>query len=579
MGMDGLSLYAMRCELTRLVDGRVDKVAQPERDKLLLSIRAGGENYKLFFCTAADSCRVQLTELSFKNPAEPPMFCMLLRKRLVGGRILEVEQPLLDRVLVLTIQARNELGDSVPYKLVAEIMGKYSNLILVDENGVIIDSIRHVGLDMSSVRLVVPGLKYEAPPPQDKRDPREAQEGDFFAALSGGGRADKALAGAFSGLAPAIAARLIACAVGDVPLDTLTETQQRLISSYLFKFYQRVSAGEFSPALLVNEYKEPVAAFPFVPYAPEANLIRVPSMSAALDEFYARREIAERIKRRSASILKVLQNNAERCAKKLSLYQEALDCDELMEQSRLFGELLIANAQSVKRGSKEAMVLNYYLDPPQYVAVPLDERYSAADNAQRYYKKYQKLRGAKALALKQRDEARAELEYIEGQLDNLDKCTDESELAELREELISLGYVRRDAKATKQRQERSKPMRFMSSDGIDIYVGKNNTQNDELTLKFASGEDIWLHTKDIPGSHVIIKSGGSVPDATLLQAAQLAAYYSRGRSGSQVPVDYTPRKYVKKPSGARPGKVIYTTNRTIYVTPDENAVRNIKLMQ
>nr|HMM30335.1 NFACT family protein [Clostridia bacterium] len=286
------------------------------------------------------------------------------------------------------------------------------------------------------------------------------------------------------------------------------------------------------------------------------------------------------ISRRSASVRRILQNNHARVEKKLSLYNDALGATEETERLRLFGELITANLHTIKRGIAEAALYNYYEDPPQAVMVPMDTRYSPSENAQRYFKKYQKAKAAREMAAAQREQALEELSYLEGQLDNLDKCSTDAELQELHEELVTLGYIKREK--TKQKPQKlppSKPVCYISSEGTEIYVGRNNAQNDQLTLRFADGEDYWLHVKGIPGSHVIVKSGGEPGRQTLYEAALLAAHFSRARGGSNVAVDYTPRKYVKKPSGAKPGMVIYTTNKTAYVTPDEASVKHIAQKQ
>ncbi|MEL7610031.1 MAG: NFACT RNA binding domain-containing protein [Bacillota bacterium] len=576
--MDGLSLYAVVKELSCLINGKIDKINQPERDELILSVRAGGMNRRLLLCAAADQCRVHLTDTNPPNPAEAPMFCMLLRRRLMGARVLDVRQRGLDRVAGIVVEARDELGDPAPFELIVEIMGKHSNIILVDDKGLVVDSIRRVSPFMSSVRSVLPGVKYLLPPAQDKEDPREADEVRFFEALKGEGRADKRLSEIFSGLAPAVAQEICAAALGDQPqrLEDMPEADKRRISAFLYKLYSDFERGAFEPTLIMDGDRA-VRVYPFTPFAPEENLRRMPSMNEAIDEFYAVRAMRERHKRRSASLAHILANNVERCEKKAALHRETLLSEDRMEEYRLMGELILASLHLIRKGAKEAVLEDYYSDPPQKRIVPLDERLSPADNAQKYYKKYQKLRAAREQAKTLLREAEEELLYLEGQLDNLEKCTTDAELDELRAELEQEGYLRPSApRGKRQKTPPSKPLHYVSSDGLDIYVGKNNRQNDALTLSFASPEDLWLHAKGFAGSHVIVKKDGPIPPSTIEEAALLAAYYSRARGGALVPVDYTPRKYVKKPSGAKPGMVIYTTNRTAYVTPDESVVGKLK---
>ena len=576
MAMDGLNLHASLIEMQQLIGGKIDKVQQPERDELLLGVHTANGNFKLLLSASAANTRAHLTQVKRTNPADAPMFCMLLRKRIAGGKIISVDQPNLDRVLVITIEAQNDLGDLVPYQLISEIMGKHSNIVLVNERGMIVDAIRHVGVGMSNVRLILPGLPYELPPQQAKKNPLTASEADFALALSQEGRIDKRLSGAFFGLAPAMAAALAARVTEKTSCESLSEAERGLLAESLFVFYRAFAAGEFTPTLAVNEFGEPIAVYPFVP----AGVLSRPaeSIGAAFDAYCAQHDVFERMQRHGASVRRVLQNNIERCEKKLALYAEAMNATESMERCRLYGELLTANMHALRQNGKEAAVLNYYLDPPEMIEIPLDPRFSVGDNAQRYYKKYQKMKAARDMAGAQREQALTELAYLEGQLDNLGKCVSDTELAELVDELREQGYLKREKGAKKpQKHAATKPMCFASSDGrARIYVGKNNRQNDALTLRFAEGNDIWLHTKNIPGSHVIIKCEGELSEQTLFEAALLAAYYSRARGSENVPVDYTPRKYVKKPAGAKPGMVIYTTNRTAYVTPDEASIKALK---
>ena len=576
--MDGLNLHASVLEMQRtIVGGKIDKIQQPERDELLLGIHSEKGNYKLLLSASAANTRAHLTEVKRTNPADAPMFCMVLRKRILGGKIISADQPMFDRVLVLTIEAYNELGDLVQYRLVAEIMGKHSNIILINERNSIVDAIRYVGMGMSNVRFILPGIPYELPPRQDKIDPLTAVQDDFIAALSNGGRIDKRLSGTFFGLAPAMAAALALCVTEKSECEALSFEERQQLGESLYGFYSALSKGQFQPTLALNEFDEPIAVYPFVPSGMRSH--PVASIGEAYDVYCLQHDVFERMQRHGAAVRKVLQNNIARCEKKLALYADALNATESMERNRLFGELLTANLHALKQNGSSAAVLNYYLDPPDMVEIPLDPRYSAGENAQRYYKKYQKQKAARDMAGVQREETLAELSYLEGQLDNLGKCGGDAELEEIVDELREQGYLKREKNAKKQQKKKalSKPMCFASTDGkAQIYVGKNNRQNDELTLRFADGGDIWMHTKNIPGSHVIIKCEGEPSDQTLLEGALLAAYYSRARGSANIPVDYTPRKYVKKPAGAKPGMVIYTTNRTAFVTPEDVMVKAIK---
>ncbi len=577
MSMDGLSLYSAMNELNkRLAGGKIDKIQQTDKEELLLMVRSLGQTYRLLINASAADNRVQLTELKKQAPSEAPMFCMLLRKRIAGGKIVRFEQERLDRVLKISIETYNDLGDLSVFALYCELMGKHSNIILVNEKGVIVDAIKHVGLGMSSVRFVMPGLEYSAPPAQDKQDPSKASADDFSMAMCMVGMSiAKALSNAFFGLSPAVAAQLVARYTDKTECTQLSEAEREELAERLAAFYADMAQGKEKASAVLNALGETEAVYPFAIAGGGIKLYD--SIGEALDSLYINSDRREWAKRHGASARKVLQNNIERCEKKLALYADALNSGEQMEKCRLYGELLTANLHSLKSGTDTAAVDNYYADPVERIAIPLDRQLTPGENAQRYYKKYQKLKAARDMAIVQREQTLSELNYLEGQLDNLTKCTAENELSELIEELKEQGYIKRDKGGKKKMKlAASKPMHFVSSTGADIYVGKNNRQNDELTLHFASPNDIWMHTKNIPGSHVIVKGASEQDTATMTEAALLAAYYSRARGSENVAVDYTPRKYVKKPAGAKPGMVIYTTNKTAYVTPSEEAVAGLK---
>lgn len=578
MSMDGLSLYSAMNELNkRLAGGKIDKIQQTDKEELLLMVRSLGQTHRLLINASAADNRVQLTELKKQAPSEAPMFCMLLRKRIAGGKIVRFEQERLDRVLKISIETYNDLGDLSVFALYCELMGKHSNIILVNEKGVIVDAIKHVGLGMSSVRFVMPGLEYSAPPAQDKQDPSKASVDDFSMAMCSmvGMSIAKALSNAFFGLSPAVAAQLVARYTDKTECTQLSEAEREELAERLTAFYADMAHGKEKASAVLNALGETEAVYPFAIAGGGIKLYD--SIGEALDSLYINNDRREWAKRHGASARKVLQNNIERCEKKLALYADALNSEEQMEKCRLYGELLTANLHSLKSGTDTAAVDNYYADPVERIAIPLDRQLTPGENAQRYYKKYQKLKAAREMAIVQREQTLSELNYLEGQLDNLTKCTAENELSELIEELKEQGYIKRDKGGKKKMKlAASKPMHFVSSTGADIYVGKNNRQNDELTLRFASPNDIWMHTKNIPGSHVIVKGASEQDTATMTEAALLAAYYSRARGSENVAVDYTPRKYVKKPAGAKPGMVIYTTNKTAYVTPSEEAVAGLK---
>ena len=564
MSMDGLSLYACLTELSCLAGGKIDKVQQPERDTLLFSVRSAGKTYRLLICIHAENGRLQLTEEGFENPPEPPAFCMLLRRRLVGARIERMEQLGLDRYVCLTLSARSELDDPITLRLCIELMGRHSNVTLV-QDGVILDCLRHVSPAMSSVRVLLPGAAYQEPPVQAEKDSLFDADAAALAALVAAPNAAKQLQARYAGLSRTAAAALL----GDAP------DANRLLSAIA-----ALKAGEIAPTLLQGGDGEPLAVLPFVPAPGVAAARRFSSMWAAYDHFYRKRDALVRIARHSASLRHSLETHLRRAENKLTAYLEAIEGEAQCEQYRLYGELITANLHLLARGQSALQAENYYLDPPQPCTVPLDPLLSPSENAQRYFKRYRKSRAARAYAERMRGAVQEEIAYLEGQLDNIGKCDTLQELSEIREELVQQGYLRPERRGPKpQKRPPSEPMRFLSGDGIPILVGKNNRQNDSLTLKRAAADNLWLHTKNIPGSHVIVDYPGMPPERTLLEAAQLAAYFSKARRSAAVPVDYTPRRFVKKPTGAKPGMVIYTTNQTIYVTPEETLVRTLAAQQ
>lgn len=568
MPMDGLTLSLVTRELREaLVGGRVDRITQPERDELNILVRNHGRNQLLLLSASAGCARAHITREKKVSPLEPPMLCMLLRKHISGGRVRDVRQINGDRILEVEFEHLDELGDSARKILICEFMGRHSNLIFVDGEGRILECARRVTESMSSVREVLPGLRYERPPAHGKT-PFDAPEADIVRALQGAsGPLHKAIAGAISGLSVQTARELAFRAAGNEDAHT-QELDMSSIAPAVARALSEVQ-GEAAPALLFAETGEPVDVVAF-PYLSRAALRseRFETISEAMDAFYRARDRAERIKQKSAALHRVLKNNIERCERKLALQQEALLGSERMEEYRVKGELLTASLHLAKKGMKSVTIPNYYEEGTPDLEVQLDEKLSPGQNAQRYFKLYQKARSAKRLAAEQVEKTTEELDYLEGQMLNLSACEEESELAELREELEKYGYVRKNHNRRQMKKlEPSRPMRFDSPTGIPILVGKNNLQNDKLTFT-AEPNEWWLHAKDMPGSHVIVASAD--PDEeTLHMAARLAARYSKGASAGKVPVDMTRRRYVKKPAGAKPGFVIYTNQKTVLAEPWE----------
>ncbi|MBR6766492.1 MAG: NFACT family protein [Clostridia bacterium] len=571
MPIDGLTLGMIAEELRNtLVGGRIDKIVQPERDEIILTVRSVGINHQLLLSASAGCARAHLTHIKKNNPLEPPVLCMLMRKHITGGRISDIRQLESDRILEIAIEHHDELGDHASKRLICEFMGKHSNLIFVGSDGRIIDSARRVNEQISSVREVLPGLRYELPPAHGKIPYDQVTADALYAAIAGmGGKIHKIISQAISGMSMQTARELAFRATGNEDAHS-DECDMRAVAISISENLAGFKS-EFAPAILIGEDASPADVVAF-PYRSRDLLTsrRFDTLSEALDEFFRSRDSAERISQKSAALHRTLKKNIERCEKKLALQQEALLGSQRMEEYRLKGELLMANLHLAKKGAKLAELPNYYEPGMPMISVELDERLSPGQNAQRYFKLYQKARNAQTLAAEQIEKTSEELNYLEGQLDNLSKCQSESELFELRAELEKFGYV----KANKNRRQMkqlppSAPMKFESPSGHIILVGKNNLQNDKLTAT-AQPNEIWLHAKDMPGSHVIIV--GEEPDeATILCAARLAAAFCKGRTSSRVPVDYTLRRYVKKPSGSKPGFVIYTNQRTLNVEPMTNA--------
>ncbi len=569
MPLDGFTLGLIARELdAALTGGRIDRIVQPERDELLLTIRNSGANHILLLSASAGCARAHLTSVRKQSPLEPFSLCMLMRKHISGGRIAAIRAIDCDRILEIEIEHLDELGDLCHKTIVCEFMGKYSNLIFVGNDGRIIDSARRVSEALSSVREVLPGLRYERPPAHGKLPYDSVDPDRLCAALSSlSGPLHRRISAAISGMSGQMARELAfrSCGNEDAHGDECDlQAASQTIAGCLTSL-----TSQLSPAVLYGSDGRPVDAVAF-PYLSRASLRAesYPTISEAMDAFYRSRDMAERIAQKSAAIHRSLKNNIERCEKKLALQQEALMGAGRMEEYRVCGELLMANLHLAVKGCESVSLPNYYDPEMKNIEVKLDVRLSPAQNAQKYFKLYQKARNAQTLAAEQIEKTSAELSYLEGQMDNLSKCSGESELAELREELEKFGYVKRVSSRRQMKQlPPSQPMRFTAPSGRTILVGKNNLQNDKLTSS-AEPDEIWLHAKDMPGSHVIIV--GEDPDEeTILFAARLAAAYSKGAASTRVPVDYTRRRFVKKPSGAKPGFVIYTNQRTLFVSPEK----------
>ena len=573
MPLDALCLTAVAEELRRaVVGGKIDKIYQPTRDEIVLFLRGQGENLKLLLSANPGHPRAHLTTLNRENPDKPPMFCMLLRKYLLGGRILELNQPPLERILDFKLETIDELGDRVERRLVLEAMGRSANLILLDGEGRILDCIRRIDGDLSKgQRQVLPGLFYRPPAPPAKQNPFLLDEAELAAALDNpmGKEPEKLLMDAFTGLSPLIARELVFRAGGE----------EGLVRE-LDKLQKTVNEKDFAPYLLMREGK--AADFSFLPilqYGPETESIRQESFSALLDRFYERREAAERVKQRGQDLVKAVTNARDRTARKLANQEKELAATLDREGLRQQGDIITSNLHRMEKGMSVLRAANFYDPEYQEIEIKLDPLLTPQQNAAKYYKDYNKAKKAEEMLTIQIEKGEKELEYLNSVLENIHLAEGERDLGEIRQELTETGYLRRPKTAAKREKKvAGKPMEFRSTAGLRISVGKNNSQNDLLTTKLAYKSDIWLHTQKIHGSHVILWLDGGQADAqSLTEAAVLAATFSQARDGKKVPVDYTPVKYVKKPAGARPGMVVYTTYQTALVDPDPELAKRLRV--
>ncbi len=590
MSFDGIVTKSVLKELRdNLIGGRVDKIYQQEKDEILIHIHSKGINYRLILSASSNNPRIYLTEYSKKNPTEPPMFCMLLRKHLAGGVILNIEQFNLDRVIFIDISSMDELGQPTEKRLIIEIMGKHSNIILIDKSSFrIIDSVKRVYEDMSRVRQILPGMVYEYPPLQDKFNPLDSTEKDFFDLMDSADKnlpCFKFLYFNYIGLSPLISREICFDANIDIDrnLGSLYEDNKNSLYFSFNKFIAKVSKEEFTPVSVLNSNKSEILAFHALDLNQfgKENKVYFDSISKLLDNFYRSKDIIDRIGQKSQSIRKLIGVKLDRTLNKLGKQKEELLESRDREKYKIYADLISANLHIIPKGVDSIELDNFYDENMSKLTVPLDIKLSPVANAQKYYKKYSKLKNAHQLLLEQIPETEDEVSYLENVLMSIENSTEIKELDEIKEELINEGYIKGPLKKKKKKEEAvSKPLHYISKDGFNIYVGKNNKQNDYLTLRLSHKDDIWLHVQNMPGSHVIIgKEGKSIPDTTLAEAAILAAYYSKGKNSNHVPVDYTERKNVKKPKNAKAGMVIYENFKTIIINPSKELVDSIKKVE
>ena len=586
MPLDALCLSGVVHELQNALSGaKIDKIYQPGRDEVVLALRAPAGNVKLLLSANPSHPRAHLTQISRENPDKPPMFCMLLRKHLSGARLLELLQPPMERVVDLRLEALDELGDRVERRLVLEAMGRHSNLILLDGEGRIMDCLRRVDSDMSARRQVLPGLFYRLPPAQEKLDPSSLDRAALESALAAApeeSQADKWLLDTFGGLSPLICRELAFRAGGatDARLHQMGEGGRSRLLDELEGLLRSVQENSFTPVMLEKEGHPSDFTFqPISQYGPAVSCVPFPSFSALLDRFYEQRENQERVRQRGQDLIRSVTNARDRAARKIGLQEQELAATRDRERLRQFGDIVTSNLHAMEKGMSRLTAADFYDPECPQIHIPLDPLLTPQQNAAKYYKEYNKAKTAESILTLQLEKGRRDLDYLNSVLEAIALAEGERDLQEIRQELTDTGYLRRPSKARDRgKRVASKPMEFRSSSGLRISVGKNNTQNDLLTTKQAFKSDLWFHTQKIHGSHVILWTEGGQPDLTSIQeAAQLAAWFSQGRASGKVAVDYTPVKYVKKPGGARPGMVVYTTYETAYVAPDGELARRLRV--
>lgn len=579
MAFDGITIACLVKELSEnLTGGRIYKIAQPEADELLLTIKNNSTQYRLVLSASASLPLVYLTEQNKPSPLTAPNFCMLLRKHLQNGRIVSISQPGLERIIHINIEHLDELGDLRRKTLVIELMGKHSNIIFINEENMILDSIKHISGLVSSVREVLPGRTYFIAETQSKLNPLTTPASDLKdLLLLKPMPVFKALYTTFTGLSPVMGQELCHRAEvdGDLPTAGLSDADFHNLSSAFEKLIQAITDGAFQPVIAYQD-DEPTdfGVFPFTIY-PAANQRKLDSISELLSEYYAEKSSLTRIRQKSVDLRKIVQTALERNIKKYDLQLQQMKDTEKKDKFRVYGELITAYGYGVAQGSKSFEALNYYTN--ENITIPLDPTIPVMDNAKKYFDKYAKLKRTYEVLVTLTEEVKSEIEHLESISTALDMALKEEDLTEIKEELVQTGYIKRHTGNQKKAKITCKPYHYVSSDGYDIYVGKNNLQNDYLTFQLATGNDWWFHAKGVPGSHVLVRTNGEtdMPDTTFEEAGRLAAYYSKNRGQDKVEIDYIQKKHVKKPSSAKPGFVVYYTNYSLMIDSDISKIKEL----
>jgi len=584
MALDGVSLHLIKKEIeNKLLDAKVDKIHQPSREELVFVMRGREGAYRLLVSAKANCPRIHITAKSFENPAQPPMLCMLLRKKLTGARLRAVRQLGLDRVLMLDFEGLNELGDMRTLTLTVEIMGRCSNAVLTEESGRIVDALKRVDGAMSSMRMILPGLNYSLPPMQDKLDILSEPAENIIERIKAHSTEPlhKAILSAVQGFSPIICRELAwrACGQTDAIADRMPETIWDGLKTQLENVRRILEESAGQPVMISDANGHPldIAMMDIRQYGAGASVRSFGSFGEMLDSFYYERDNAEHIRVNANDLLKVLSSASDRIARKLTLQRKELEQAREREQLRLFGDLVNANIYRLEKGQCFCELENYYSEEMETVRISLDPMLTPAQNAQAYYREYRKAQTAEEHLVPLIEQGEAELSYIDEVFDALSRATANGEVAEIRTELIEEGYIRKQKQGGKKQNSTLPPLRYVSDDGFDIIVGRNNRQNDRISLKQAAKTDIWLHACKQPGAHVVVcAQGGSVPNSTIEQAAIIAACHSKGREAGTVAIDFTLAKHVYKLPGAKPGMVNYTNQQTVYVHPDKELAERLK---
>ena len=574
MAFDGITIAAMVQELnTALSQGRFNKIAQPESDELLITCKGPAGQKRLLLSASPSLPLIYFTEKNKVSPLTAPNFCMLLRKHIGNARILSIRQPEMERVVEFELEHLNELGDPCRKILIMELMGKHSNIIFCDDKGMILDSIKHISLNVSSVREVLPGRPYFIPQTSEKQNPLNVEQETFLQTICKKPcSAAKAIYTSLTGISPAVAEEICfrASIDGGAPAQSLDETACLHLYHTFMRYMEDVKEGNFRPFIVFRE-DEPVeyGVLPFTQYHEEYTVQTFDSVSSMLEAYYAAKNTITRIRQKSSDLRRIVQTALDRNRKKLLLQQKQMKDTEKKEKYRIYGELINTYGYGLEEGCKSFRALNYYTN--EEIAIPLDPTLTPSENAKKYFDRYGKMKRTEEALTEQLAETGSEVEHLESIANALDIAMEESDLAQIKEELTQCGYIRRhpSGKKGQKAQAKSKPFHYRSTDGYDIYVGKNNFQNDELTFKFATGNDWWFHAKKMAGSHVVVKCPDEeLPDRVFEEAGRLAAYYSKGRTAPKVEIDYIQKKHVKKPGGAKPGFVVYYTNYSLMAAPD-----------